>query len=78
MRISFDPNKRDKTLADRGLNFADAAIVFAGITLEIEDTRQEYGETRVICYGLLHGRLVVVGYTPRGTRSPHFQHEESQ
>ena len=61
MRISFDPNKREKTLADRGLDFADAAIVFAGVTLEIEDTRQEYGETRVICYGLLHGRLVVVG-----------------
>ena len=25
-----------------------------------------YGEKRVICYGLLAGRVVVVGYTPRG------------
>ncbi|MBS0575049.1 MAG: BrnT family toxin [Proteobacteria bacterium] len=31
-----------------------------------EDARRDYGETRVICFGLLAGRLVVVGYTPRG------------
>ena len=66
MRVTFDPAKRDKTLTERGLNFADAALVFAGVTLEIEDTRKNYGETRVICYGLLEGRIVVVGYTPRG------------
>lgn len=45
---------------------ADAALVFAGVTLELEDTRKNYDETRVICYGLLAARLVVVGYTPRG------------
>lgn len=67
MNISFDPVKREKTLIDRGLDFADAVFVFAGVTLEIEDTRKDYGETRVICYGLLEGRMVVVGYTPRGT-----------
>jgi uncharacterized DUF497 family protein len=66
MRISFDLAKRDKALAERGLDFEDAVLVFAGVTLEIEDTRKDYGETRVICYGLLHGRMVVVGYTPRG------------
>ena len=26
----------------------------------------DHGETRIICYGLLAGRVVVVGYTPRG------------
>jgi uncharacterized protein len=66
MQILFDPAKREKALADRGLDFADAALVFAGVTLEIEDARKNYGETRVICYGLLAGRMVVVGYTPRG------------
>ena len=66
MRIIFDPTKRDKTLQERGLDFADAEIVFAGVTLEIEDKRHDYGESRVICYGLLLGRMVVVGYTPRG------------
>jgi uncharacterized DUF497 family protein len=66
MRVTFDPVKRANTLTERGLDFADAAQVFTGVTLEVEDTRKNYGETRVICYGLLEGRLVVVGYTPRG------------
>lgn len=66
MKITFDPNKRDMTLAERGLDFLDAATVFAGVTVEVEDTRKDYGETRIICYGLLAGRMVVVGYTPRG------------
>ena len=66
MKITFDPIKRDKALSERGLDFDDAALIFAGVTLEIEDTRKDYGETRVICYGLLEGRMIVVGYTPRG------------
>ena len=67
MRISYDPVKRERTLEDRGLDFEDAVLVFEGLTVEVEDTRQDYGERRVICYGLLVGRLVVIGYTPRGS-----------
>lgn len=67
MRFSWDPAKRAKTLAERGLDFADAAIVFAGVTVEAEDTRKDYGETRMVCYGHLEGRMVVVGYVPRGS-----------
>ena len=67
MRVSYDPAKRRKTFEDRGLDFEDAAAVFAGPTLEVEDTRQDYGETRIVCFGYLEGRLVVVGYTPRGS-----------
>jgi uncharacterized DUF497 family protein len=49
MRITFDPTKRDKALSERGLDFDAAALIFAGVTLEFEDTRKDYGETRVIC-----------------------------
>lgn len=66
MQVTFDPAKRARTLAERGLDFADAALVFEGNTLEIEDDREDYGEIRIICFGLLAGRMVVVGYTPRG------------
>jgi uncharacterized DUF497 family protein len=66
VRVSFDPSKRDWTLANHGLDFEDAALVFDGLTAEVEDTRKDYGEKRIICFGLLQGRLVVVGYTPRG------------
>jgi len=66
MRITFDPAKRAKTLAERGLDFKDAELVFSGTTFEVEDERREYGEARIICFGVLHGRIVVIGYTPRG------------
>ena len=66
MRITFDPAKRARTFAERGLDFDDAALVFEGTTVEFEDMRRTYGERRIICYGLLAGRLVVIGYAPRG------------
>lgn len=66
MDITYDPLKRAKTLATRGLDFDDVISVFAGLTVEIEDDRKEYGETRMICYGHLAGRLVVVVYVQRG------------
>jgi uncharacterized DUF497 family protein len=66
VRITYDSAKHVKTLAQRGLDFEDAVFVFEGTTVEIEDMPKKYGESRVICYGMLAGRLVVVGYTPRG------------
>jgi uncharacterized DUF497 family protein len=64
--VTYDPAKRTATLAERGLDFNDAELVFAGPTFEVEDNRRNYGEVRVICFGLLQGRVVVIGYTPRG------------
>jgi uncharacterized DUF497 family protein len=66
VKILYDPQKRDKTLAERGLDFEDAEVVFQGVTVEVQDERKEYGEVRIICFGLLKGRIVVIGYTPRG------------
>ena len=66
MRVTYDPKKRAITLTKRGLDFEDAEIVFGGTTVEIEDTRKDYGEIRIICFGELEGRVVVIGYTPRG------------
>ena len=66
MDFSYDPAKRERTLAERGLDFEDAPIVFSGVTFEVEDRRKEYGETRMISFGHLSGRMVVIGYTQRG------------
>ncbi|MGC2078456.1 MAG: BrnT family toxin, partial [Xanthobacteraceae bacterium] len=63
MRVTFDPDKRDRTLKDRGLTFGDAVEVFEGRTLDRVDDRHEYGETRVITVGHLRGRLVIVVWT---------------
>ena len=66
MAIVFDPAKRARTLAGRGLDFADAATVFAGVTLTLADQRRDYGEERWQTYGLLDGRLVMLVWTARG------------
>ena len=66
MAVTYDAAKRKSTLAERGLDFKDAELVFAGLTFEVEDNRRDYGERRIICFGLLLDRIVVVGYTPRG------------
>ena len=63
MEITFDPLKRMATLAQRGLDFADAATVFGGPVFEFEDDRLPYPERRIITYGLLEGRLVAVVWT---------------
>ncbi len=57
VRITFDSVKRDRALTERGLDFADAAIVFERVTLEMADIRKEYDEDRIICYGMLAGRM---------------------
>ena len=66
MAITHDPAKRASTLAERHLDFEDAKFVFEGTNFETEDTRKDYGEKRLICFGMLKDRMVVVGYTPRG------------
>ncbi len=66
MAITFHPKKRAHTLGTRGLDFKDAEEVFEGACFEVEDSREDYGEVRMICFGMLRGRMVVVGYTPRG------------
>ena len=65
MQITFDPVKRAKTLEERGLDFQDAEKVFQGNTAEYQDIRKDYGENRMICFGILGDRMVVVGYTER-------------
>ena len=65
MAITFDPAKRDWTLAERELDFADAEQVFAGPLVEYFDERFDYGEDRLITVGLLNDRMVVVVWTQR-------------
>lgn len=66
MQIEFDPAKREKTLMERGLDFADAPQIFAGPVIEAEDSRFDYGETRITSMGMLNDRLVVLVWTQRG------------
>ena len=66
MQVEFDPAKREVTLAERGLDFADAISVFNGRSITFEDGRYAYGESRFITIGELGERMVVIVWTPRG------------
>lgn len=63
---SWDEAKRAITLAERGLDFADAEKVFEGRYFTRPDDRKDYGEPRFITAGRLDGRFVVLAWTPRG------------
>ncbi len=65
MKIAFDKAKRERTLRQRGLDFADAPEVFKGLHTVLADDRFDYGETRYISAGHLRGRMVVIVWTPR-------------
>jgi uncharacterized DUF497 family protein len=62
VKITFDPAKRDAALEERGLDFAEAGLVFAGRTFSQRDDR----EPRTVTAGYLGNRMVVIVWTPRG------------
>ena len=66
MANSWDAAKRRRTLAERGLDFADAKLVFADLRVTVVDDRRDYGEPRFITAGYLRNRFVVVVWTSRG------------
>ena len=63
MKFVWDEKKRKKTLQERGLDFADAKKVFEGATFTFEDDRFDYGERRVVTFGLLGADVVVIVHT---------------
>lgn len=63
MRLT--PRRGEKTLLERGLDFADSGKVFDGLHFNARDDRLEYGEERYITVGLLEDRTVVIVWTPR-------------
>ena len=66
MKVTFDPDKRARTLAERGLDMADAAKVFEGAHITTRDDRRDYGEERHLTIGYLEGRMVALVWTQRG------------
>lgn len=65
MLIEFDETKRQRTLGDRQLDFADANQIFDGVHVTGIDDRDDYGENRYITMGYLNARLVVIVWTYR-------------
>jgi uncharacterized protein len=63
--FTWDARKRLENLRKHGFDFADAHLVFQGLTATEEDSRAAYGERRFVTVGMLNGRNVVVIHTQR-------------
>ena len=63
VRYEWDETKRRINLRKHSIDFADAVHVFDGLTVTIEDTRFDYGETRFLTLGLLRTHVVVIVHT---------------
>jgi uncharacterized DUF497 family protein len=68
LEFEWDDDKASANLEKHGVDFVDAAQIFAGVTFEVADTRRAYGEPRTRAIGAHDEEVYVVVYTPRGDR----------
>jgi uncharacterized protein len=65
MLFEWDEAKSQRTLSERGFGFDYAARIFLGPTLERQDNRRNYGETRMQAIGRVGEDVLFVVYTNR-------------
>ena len=67
MQIEFDPDKERQNVRKYGLSLSLGASVLADPNvLEVLDLRFDYGEERIIAYGMTSGAVCVCAFTMRG------------
>jgi uncharacterized protein len=59
VKLEWDDKKRNKALAERGLDFADVAWVDWDTAFTVGDTRVDYAEARFVTMALINNRLCV-------------------
>ena len=68
--LTWDEPKRKLNIKNHGLDFAGCDAIWDHFTVTREDKRQDYGEQRLVCFGLLVDVVVVLVYTERA-KGPH-------
>ena len=66
--FTWDERKRKLNLAKHGIDFHDAAVIFDGPLVTVEDRREDYGERRFVALGFLANVVVSLTYAERGDR----------
>ena len=65
MRLTFDPAKNERNIAERGIPFSMAEELDWTTALIAEDTRRAYPERRFQTLGLIGEHLHMLVFTPR-------------
>jgi hypothetical protein len=62
---TWDEAKRRRNVRVHGLDFVGAEAIWDGPTVTREDQRKDYGEKRLVTFGLLDAEVVVLVYVER-------------
>ncbi|MSO97895.1 MAG: BrnT family toxin [Rhodospirillaceae bacterium] len=65
MKFIWDDIKNAANVRKHGVPLSQAEELFDAPTVEIEDDRRDYGERRIICYGVIGTRVYCCVYTDR-------------
>jgi uncharacterized protein len=68
--LIWDEPKRKLNVKNHGFDFDKCDAIWDHFTVTREDKRQDYGEQRLVCFGLPTGVVVVLVYTERA-KGPH-------
>lgn len=67
--FEWDKAKAAANVAKHGVSFEQAREAFNDpFAIEFVDDREDYGEDRLILFGMVENRLLVVAHTIRGDR----------
>ena len=61
--LTWDEAKRKQNIKNHGLDFVGCDAIWDRFTVTREDKRQNYGEVRLVCFGLLEAKVVVMVYS---------------
>jgi uncharacterized DUF497 family protein len=66
VKIAFDPAKNERNIRERGISFELAEDFDFESAMYLEDSRKDYGETRIRALGFIGDRLHALVFTMRG------------
>ena len=57
--LTWDESKRKLNIKNHGLDFVECDAIRDHFTVTREDKRQDYGEERLVCFGLLEADVEI-------------------
>ena len=64
--FEWDPNEEESNIRERGIDFTTATLIWDGPIYETVDTLRDYGEIRIVAFGVVESVVLAVVYTWSG------------